>query len=121
MSIQLSKLRLIIVRKAYLEFRLRMERRESFNEHLEGPVSSLRKKINYMTRENNETLNKLRILEPQNEKLESDNERLSKDNRRLEKKNRALMEAQRVYELDKKETEVEMRVCTALKNTFSKY
>ena len=96
-----------------------MERREAFNEHLEGPVSVLRKKINHMTRENNETLNKLRILEPQNEKLESDNERLSKDNRRLEKKNRALMEAQRVYELDKKETEVEMRVCAVLVTIFS--
>lgn len=93
--------------------KLRMERREAFNEHLEGPVSVLRKKINHMTRENNETLNKLRILEPQNEKLESDNERLSKDNRRLEKKNRALMEAQRVYELDKKETEVEMRAMSS--------
>ena len=96
-----------------------MERREAFNEHLEGPVSVLRKKINLMTRENTETLNKLRILEPQNDKLESDNERLSKDNRRLEKKNRALMEAQRVYELDKKETEVEMRVCTVRTAGFS--
>ena len=87
-----------------------MERREAFNDQLETPVSILRKKLNHMQRENTETLNKLRILEPQNEKLEGDNERLSKDNRRLEKKNRALMEAQRVYELDKKETEAEMQV-----------
>ncbi|CBY39919.1 unnamed protein product [Oikopleura dioica] len=32
-----------------------------------------------------------------------------KDNRRLEKKNRALMEAQRVYELDKKEAEADLQ------------
>ncbi|CAG5112725.1 Oidioi.mRNA.OKI2018_I69.chr2.g6906.t1.cds [Oikopleura dioica] len=93
--------------------KLRMERREAFNDQLETPVSILRKKLNHMQRENTETLNKLRILEPQNEKLEGDNERLSKDNRRLEKKNRALMEAQRVYELDKKETEAEMQMMSS--------
>ncbi|CAG5090232.1 Oidioi.mRNA.OKI2018_I69.PAR.g12516.t2.cds [Oikopleura dioica] len=89
--------------------RQRVERREIIGEETDRLTTTFRKKLNHFERENVDALGKLRILEPQVEKIEGENDRLLKDNRRLEKKNRALMEAQRVYELDKKEAEAELQ------------
>lgn len=88
----------------------RIERREIISEETDRLTYTFRKKLNHFERENVDALGKLRILEPQIEKVEGENDRLMKDNRRLEKKNRALMEAQRVYELDKKEAEADLQV-----------
>ena len=88
----------------------RGERRKIICEEMARLSSALRKKLNHFERQNVNALGKLGILEPQIEKIEGENERLVKDNRRLEKKNRALMEAQRVYEFDKKEAEAEIQV-----------
>ena len=90
--------------------RQRVERREIISEETDRLTYTFRKKLNHFERENVDALGKLRILEPQIEKVEGENDRLLKDNRRLEKKNRALMEAQRVYELDKKEAEADLQV-----------
>ena len=92
--------------------RQRVERREIISEETDRLTYTFRKKLNHFERENVDALGKLRILEPQIEKVEGENDRLLKDNRRLEKKNRALMEAQRVYELDKKEAEADLQVKT---------
>ncbi|CBY32587.1 unnamed protein product [Oikopleura dioica] len=89
--------------------RQRVERREVISEETDRLTYTFRKKLHHFERENVDALGKLRILEPQIEKAEGENDRLMKDNRRLEKKNRALMEAQRVYELDKKEAEADLQ------------
>ena len=73
-------------------------------------ASTFRKKLTNFERVKVDALGKVGILEPQIEKIEGENERLMKVNRGLEKKNRVLIEAQRVYEFDKKEAEAEIQV-----------
>jgi hypothetical protein len=99
----------------------RAERRKIICEETARLASTFRKKLNHFERENVNALGKLGILEPQIDKIEGENERLVKDNRRLERKNRALMEAQRVYEFDKKEADAEIQVYLEITNLSIRY